>query len=148
MSINRIRRVRLASGLAALGVVLVPLSGCSGDTASDISGALESGTSESSSAVGEDTATSAADPTSGTSPGTDVDCTGTSCELTLTGAGTEVEVLGATVSLGQVQDGRATISVGDRELSCAQGESVSAGPLTLECRTVSDQTVTLTASLG
>jgi hypothetical protein len=57
-------------------------------------------------------------------------------------------VLGTKISLGDVQDGQATLSVGDREVSCRQGESVSAGPLTLECTTVTQDSVTLTASLG
>jgi hypothetical protein len=33
-------------------------------------------------------------------------------------------------------------------VSCAEGESVSAGPLTLKCSKVTDEGVELTASLG
>jgi hypothetical protein len=117
----RTSTVRLASGLAAAGLLVVPLSGCSGAPASG-----------------------AAASTSGSG----VDCAGASCSITLDGVGTEVDVLGNTVPLGQVQDGRVTIGVGDREVSCSQGESVSAGPLTLECTTVTADVVTLTASLG
>jgi hypothetical protein len=145
----RSQTVRLLPGVAAIGLLLAPLSGCSGDPASDASGALETGGSENSAAAEEtEASTPAPADTSASTGGSGVDCTGTSCQLTLHGVGTEVEVLGNTVSLGEVQDGRATIGVGDREASCIEGESVSAGPLTLECTTVSDETVTLTASLG
>ena len=64
------------------------------------------------------------------------------------GAGSEVEVLGTTVTLGSVQDGRANISVGGASVSCGQGESVTAGPLALECTSVSGDTVELTATLN
>ena len=77
-----------------------------------------------------------------------VDCAVNSCSLTLSGDGARADVLGTPVTLGTVQDGRATVRVGDREVSCSQGESVAAGPLTLECTTVTPDTVTLTASLG
>ena len=40
------------------------------------------------------------------------------------------------------------IRVGDQEIGCSQGESVSAGPLSLECTTVTQDSVTMTASLG
>jgi hypothetical protein len=43
--------------------------------------------------------------------------------------------------------GRASGSA-NQEIACSQGESVSAGPLNLECTTVTEDTVTMTASLG
>ena len=78
----------------------------------------------------------------------DVDCSGNSCSVTLYGDGAEADILGTQVVLGTVENGRATLRVGDRDLSCGQGESVSAGPLTLACSTVTEDAVTLTASLG
>jgi hypothetical protein len=75
-------------------------------------------------------------------------CTTSSCSVTLSGEGSEVEVLGTTLTLGGVQDGRASLSVGNASVSCAQGETVTAGPLTLECTTVESDSVELTASLG
>ena len=75
-------------------------------------------------------------------------CSGTSCSVTLEGEGAEVEILGTSLALGGVQDGRATLSVGNASVSCAQGETVSAGPLTLTCTTVEADSVELTASLG
>ncbi|NEK59730.1 hypothetical protein GCU56_17880 [Geodermatophilus sabuli] len=75
-------------------------------------------------------------------------CSGTSCTVSLSGEGSEVEILGTTVTLGGVQDGRASISVGGASVSCAQGETVTAGPLSLECTTVADDSVELSASLG
>ncbi|MGY1641041.1 hypothetical protein ACI782_07885 [Geodermatophilus sp. SYSU D00703] len=75
-------------------------------------------------------------------------CSGSSCSVTLSGSGSEVEVLGTNLAFGGVEDGRATLSVGNSSVSCAQGETVTAGPLTLECTTVESDSVELTASLG
>ena len=75
-------------------------------------------------------------------------CSTSSCTVTLDGQGSEVEVLGTTVTLGSVQDGRANISVGGASVSCGQGESVTAGPLALECTSVTGDAVELTATLA
>ena len=77
-----------------------------------------------------------------------VSCTTSSCTVTLDGQGSEVDILGTTVTLGGVQDGRATISVGGASASCGQGESVTAGPLALECTSVTGDAVELTATLN
>lgn len=149
MDTSTIHRRRFASGVLAGAVLLVPLAACSEDTTT--SGTATTDTSAPAGDTGttdttapEDTAATS-DPT-GTEAG--VACTGTSCSLTLTGDGAQAHVLGTQVSLGTVQDGRATVRVGDREVSCSQGESVSAGPLALECTTITADTVTMTASLG
>ena len=75
-------------------------------------------------------------------------CSTSSCTVTLSGDGAEVEILGTTLQLGSVENGRASLSVGGASVSCAQGENVSAGPLALECTSVSDEAVELTASLN
>ena len=75
-------------------------------------------------------------------------CSGSECSVTLSGDGAEVEILGTTLGFGGVQDGRASLEVGNASVSCAQGETVSAGPLTLTCTTVEADSVELTASLG
>lgn len=76
-------------------------------------------------------------------------CDTNSCTVTLNGDGAEVDLpIGPTIRLGGVQDGRASISVGGASVSCAQGESVSAAGLSLECTSVSDDAVELTASLN
>jgi hypothetical protein len=75
-------------------------------------------------------------------------CAGTSCSVTLSGEGASVTVFRTQLALAGVDDGRATLRVGDNEISCAQGESVDAGPLSLECTEVSDESVKLTAALG
>jgi hypothetical protein len=75
-------------------------------------------------------------------------CSGTSCSVTLKGDGAKAQVLGSNLAFGGVQDGRATLSVGGHSVSCAQGESVNAGPLALECSEVTDDSVKLTAKLG
>jgi hypothetical protein len=77
-----------------------------------------------------------------------VSCSGTTCTATLTGDGAQAEVLGTSLAFGGVRDDRATISVGDAGVSCAQGESVSAGPLSLTCTSVTDDAVEFTATVG
>jgi hypothetical protein len=142
-------RARLAPALLAGSLVVLPLAACSGTdggaetdtgavaTATDEAGPAEpdpSGGAEGSSAAG--------------ATGSGVDCSGTTCSVTLTGQDREMEVLGTTVALESSEEGRAAIRVGNQELSCSQGESVSAGPLTVECTTVTADSVTLEASLG
>jgi len=75
-------------------------------------------------------------------------CAGTSCSITLSGNGAKADVFNTTVAFGGVDDGRATLRVGDTEVSCAQGEKVEAGPLALECTEVTEDSVKLTASVG
>ncbi len=77
-----------------------------------------------------------------------VSCSGGSCSVTLSGDGAEAEILGTTLSFGGVQDGRASLGVAGAEVSCAEGESVSAGPLQLKCTSVTDDAVELTASIN
>jgi hypothetical protein len=77
-----------------------------------------------------------------------VSCSGSSCTVTLSGDGTEAKILGTTLRFGGVQDGKASLSVGDASVSCGEGETVSAGPLRLECSNVTDDSVELTASLS
>jgi len=77
-----------------------------------------------------------------------VSCSGTTCTVTLKGDGASADLLGTTLAFGGVENGRATLRAGDTEVSCAQGQSVSAGPLSLKCSEVTDDSVTLSASLG
>ena len=77
-----------------------------------------------------------------------VTCSTSSCTVTLDGNGAEVEVFGNTVSLGSVQDGRAALEVAGTSVSCAEGESVAAGPLSVECTSVTADSVELTATLA
>ena len=77
-----------------------------------------------------------------------VRCSGTTCSVTLDGEGAQVDVLGTRLSFGGTDDGRASITVGGSSVTCAEGESVSAGRLRLECTDVSSGSVTLSASLG
>lgn len=85
----------------------------------------------------------------GCSSSDDFSCDTNSCTVTLDGSGAEVDLpIGPKIELGTVEDGRATISVGDARVSCAEGESVSAAGLVLECTSVSSEEVKLTASLS
>jgi hypothetical protein len=77
-----------------------------------------------------------------------VDCSGNQCTATLTGDDASASILGNDLAFAGTKDGKATLSVGDASVSCAQGESVSAGPLSLTCTTVTDDSVEVTASLG
>jgi hypothetical protein len=105
------RAARIAGGVLAGALTLIPLTGCS----------LSSN---------------------------NVSCSTSSCTATLTGDGAEAEILGTKVSFAGTKDGRATLGVGGASVSCAEGESVSAGPLSLTCTSVTDDAVEITATLG
>jgi hypothetical protein len=77
-----------------------------------------------------------------------VSCTTNSCTATLDGDGAQAKILGTTVKFSGVRDGRATLGVGDASVSCAEGEKVAAGPLSVTCTSVTQDAVEITASLG
>jgi hypothetical protein len=77
-----------------------------------------------------------------------VSCSTSSCTATLSGDGATAEILGTTLEFAGTQDGRATLGVGDASVSCAEGESISAGRLSVTCTSVTDDAVELSASLG
>jgi hypothetical protein len=77
-----------------------------------------------------------------------VSCSGTSCSVTLKGDGAKAKVLGYELALAGTDGNRASLKVGDRSVSCTSGQSVDAGPLRLECSSVTDESVQLRASLG
>ncbi|HEX2074774.1 MAG TPA: hypothetical protein VHF92_13395 [Geodermatophilus sp.] len=138
---------RGVSGLLAGALLLMPLAAC-GDTAG--TGDADATATETTPAdeTGETTEPTDAGDTAGGGTGADVDCTGNSCSVTLSGDGAEADILGTTIVLGGVENGQATFRVGDQDLTCGEGDTTEAGPLTLECTTVQEDTVTLTATLG
>jgi hypothetical protein len=75
-----------------------------------------------------------------------VSCSGNECSVTLGGTGSTVGIFGTTISFLGIQDTRATIRVGEQDVSCTEGQVVAAGPLTLRCTGVGDETVEFTAS--
>jgi hypothetical protein len=75
-------------------------------------------------------------------------CTGTTCAVTLNGTGSGVDVLGQHLAFAGTEGGRASISIGGRSVSCTEGQSVDAGPLTLTCSSITADSVRLTARLG
>jgi hypothetical protein len=77
-----------------------------------------------------------------------VSCSPSACTVTLEGSDAEVEVLGTTLTFSGTQDGRASLGVGPANVSCAEGETVAAGPLSLECSSVEADRVELRASLN
>lgn len=85
----------------------------------------------------------------GCSLGSDnVSCSGTKCTATLHGDGASADVLGTKLTFAGTKDGRATLGVGGASVSCTQGQSISAGPLTVVCTSVTGSGLELTASLG
>lgn len=66
--------------------------------------------------------------------------------MTLAGGGSRATVFGTAISFLGVQDGRAGLRVGGQEVSCAPGQTVSSGPLDLECTAVGADSVEFTAS--
>lgn len=150
------RHSRRASLLLAGTLAVLPLAACSesgepdqGATA-ESTGTASTTTAESTDATPSEATDQADDPGQDTDGGTesDVDCSGTSCSVTLSGDGAEAEILGTRVVLGGVDNGQATFRIGDEEVTCGEGDSTSAGPITLECSSVTDDQVTMTASLG
>ena len=77
-----------------------------------------------------------------------VQCSPSACTVTLEGTDAQVEVLGQTLTFSGTQDGRASLGVAGANVSCAEGESVAAGPLDLECTSVTEDSVELRASLA
>ena len=77
-----------------------------------------------------------------------VSCSGSTCTVTLSGDGAKAEILGTTLTFAGVENGKASLSVGGASVSCGEGETVGAGPLQLECSSVGDDSVELTASLS
>ncbi len=161
MEMRRKQRRRLSAVVFAGGLTLLSLAACGDDSEADATGATpevsvtESAPADQTDAGNQMTESPGATDTSvatggagGSNMNADVDCSGRECAVTLTGDGARADVLGTSVVLGGVENGRATFSIGDQEVSCGQGERISAGPLTLACSTVTDDAVTLTASLG
>jgi len=76
-----------------------------------------------------------------------VSCSGTKCTATLNGNGASADILGTKLSFAGTKDGRATLGVGGASVSCTEGQSISAGPLSVTCTSVTDSAVELTASV-
>lgn len=77
-----------------------------------------------------------------------VTCSTSSCSVTLSGDGAEVDVFGQTLTLGAVQDGEATLQAGGASVTCTEGQSVAVGPFSLECTSISGDSVEVTATLA
>lgn len=135
------RLSRRSAIVLAGGLALAPLAACTGAEENTGSSALTSASE------GVESATSAAASAAESVDG-NVDCSGSSCTVSLSPDAAEVEVLGTRLAYEGVQDGEATIAVGNRTVTCSEGESVEAGPLTLECTTISADSISMTASLG
>ena len=90
-----------------------------------------------------------AGPTEQSAPPRAVSCDVHTCTLTLrTTDPREVQAFGATLALDGVEDGVASLTVGDARVECGPDEGVHAGTLTLFCDDVTARSVTLTAEVG
>jgi hypothetical protein len=141
------RGIRWAVVALAAAVLLPVLAACTvniGSSAASSSGARPTASAPATSPSGV-TAVQSAGP--GQNNVARVNCSGSSCSVTLAGS-SRVTVLGTTLSLSGVEGGRATLDVGGRSVSCAPGQSVSAGPLAMTCTAVTDDSVSFTATLG
>ncbi|MGY1733545.1 hypothetical protein ACI798_18715 [Geodermatophilus sp. SYSU D01045] len=148
MGTRTARRAGLVAGVLSGTLLLLPLAGCGDGSDTADTGTAATETTEDTGGATETSAGGSATASGTGGADADLSCSGTTCRLQLSGPGRQAEVLGVTVELGAVEGGQAMLRVGDRELSCAQGDSVSAGPLQLTCETVAEDSVTLTASLG
>lgn len=140
------RGVRRAVVALAAAVLMSVLAACTvniGTAAPSSSSAPRSTASSPAPSEPDVTAMQSAGP--GQNSVTRVNCSGTSCSITLSGD-SRVTVLGTTLSLTSIQGGRATLDAGGQSVSCAQGDSVSAGPLTLQCTSVTADSVSFTAT--
>jgi hypothetical protein len=82
-------------------------------------------------------------------PSRGVTCDVDTCTLTLRTAGArQIEAFGADLTLDGVEDGVASLVVGDARVECGRDEAVRAGALTLFCDDVTAAGVTLTAEVG
>lgn len=138
-------RSRRSAIVLAGGFLFLPLAACSTDDLSTDTSATAGAedAAESASSAAESAAGSAADAVD-----QQVDCSGTSCSVTLSPDAGEVEILGTTMAYDGVEDGEANVRVGDQSVSCTEGQTVEAGPISVECTTVSEESITLTAGLG
>lgn len=142
MTTTQGRVSRTAAGILSSGLLLFATAACSGEVTNE-----DAGVTATASADAGDVSDAASAAASDIAENAEVNCSGSSCDLTLA-AGQEADVLGTTVAFDSTEDGVATLQVGNREAQCEQGQEVAAGPLTLQCSSVSDDSVTLSASLG
>jgi len=77
-----------------------------------------------------------------------VSCSGNTCTATLKGEDAKASILGNDLVFAGTEDGKATLSVGDNSVSCSEGENVAAGPLSITCTTITEDSLELTAKLG
>jgi hypothetical protein len=90
-----------------------------------------------------------ATPAGRSTPTRRVACDVHTCTLTLrTPDAREVKAFDTTLSLDDVTDGVASLTVGDGKVECRADEGLKAGRLTLFCDDVTDDSVTLTAQVG
>jgi hypothetical protein len=57
-----------------------------------------------------------------------------------------VQIFDTEIAFVGIRDGRATVRVADQEVSCVQGQTLTAGALTLTCTSVTSDTVRIDVS--
>ncbi len=74
-----------------------------------------------------------------------VNCVNDTCSVTMGGSGTTVGIFDTTIAFGSISNGRATLRVDGRDVSCTAGQTITAGSVTLTCTEVTADTVSFTA---
>ena len=142
------RRARWAP--VVLGGLLVSLTACTvniGTTAASSSARTSAPSAAQSTTITGPGVTAVQSAAPGQNNVARVNCSGSSCTVTLAG-NSRLTVLGTSLALQEVKDGRATLDVGGQSVSCGPGETATAGPLTLRCTDVTADSVSFTASLS
>jgi hypothetical protein len=73
-------------------------------------------------------------------------CSGTTCSVTLAGDGSSVHAFDTEIAFVGIRDDRATVRVAGQDVSCVQGETLTASSLTLTCTSVTSDTVRIDVS--
>jgi hypothetical protein len=136
---------RRAAAVLGFVAVVAPLAACTSPTPSDSRSAMQ----RSAAAPGLPTPSDALDHSAPSAPARGVACDPHTCTLTLrTTDPQEVEAFGAPLTLEGIQDGVASLLVGDARVECVQNQAVRAGSRTLFCADVRADGVTITAEVG
>lgn len=142
-----LRRRTGATSLAVGAVLAGVLTGCTGTVGSDTRTAMESVEAVPPPAAG--TPGVSGPPSEAWQPTRAVTCDVHTCSLTLRTTGPrEVRAFGVSLSLDDVTDGVAGLTIGDARVECRANEGVEAGRLTLFCDDVTADGVALTAEVG
>jgi hypothetical protein len=139
---------RAGASVLTGGTLLVLLMACSVSWTFRGSGSSSASSGSSAGSASAMTSTSSTGVAAASAAVSVASCSGNTCTVTLAGKGSRVQVLGTSISFGGIRDGRATVRVGNRDVSLAQGRTVSVERLVLRCTGVTRDAVTMVGSLA